>query len=98
VIALAVRQRLPADLYEAAEIEGAQPWYVSTRVTLLLMAPALVLLLFRDTIYSFQANFVPALLTSTGPAAIWRPPTCHSSSTRLRSSTSATATPRRRRS
>jgi multiple sugar transport system permease protein len=30
------------------------------------MAPALLLLLFRDTIYSFQANFVPALLIFDG--------------------------------
>ena len=66
VIALAVRQSLPADLYELAEIEGAPPWYVFARVTFPLMAPALLLLLARDTIYSFQANFVPALLIFDG--------------------------------
>jgi multiple sugar transport system permease protein len=66
VIALAVRQSLPGDLYELAEIEGARPWYVFARVTLPLMAPALALLLARDTIFSFQANFVPALLIFDG--------------------------------
>jgi multiple sugar transport system permease protein len=66
VIALAVRQSLPGDLYELAEIEGASPWYVFARVTLPLMAPALLLLLARDTIFSFQANFVPALLIFDG--------------------------------
>jgi multiple sugar transport system permease protein len=66
VIALAVRQSLPDDLYELAEIEGAPSWYVFARVTFPLMAPALLLLLFRDTIYSFQANFVPALLIFDG--------------------------------
>jgi multiple sugar transport system permease protein len=66
VIALAVRQSLPGDLYELAEIEGAAPWYVFGRVTLPLMAPALLLLLARDTIFSFQANFVPALLIFDG--------------------------------
>jgi multiple sugar transport system permease protein len=66
VVALAVRQSLPGDLYELAEIEGARPWYVFARVTLPLMAPALLLLLFRDTIFSFQANFVPALLIFDG--------------------------------
>ena len=40
--------------------------YVFARVTLPLMAPALALLLFRDTIFSFQANFVPALLIFDG--------------------------------
>jgi multiple sugar transport system permease protein len=66
IVALAVRQSLPGDLYELAEIEGARPWYVFARVTLPLMAPALLLLLFRDTIFSFQANFVPALLIFDG--------------------------------
>jgi len=66
VIALAVRQSLPGDLYELAEIEGARPHFVFFRVTLPLMAPALLLLLFRDTIFSFQANFVPALVIFDG--------------------------------
>jgi multiple sugar transport system permease protein len=66
VVALAVRQSLPGDLYELAEIEGARPWYVFARVTLPLMVPALALLLARDTIFSFQANFVPALLIFDG--------------------------------
>ena len=66
IVALAVRQSLPGDLYELAEIEGARPAYVFARVTLPLMAPALALLLFRDTIFSFQANFVPALLIFDG--------------------------------
>ena len=66
IVALAVRQSLPGDVYELAELEGAGPWYVFARVTLPLMAPALLLLLFRDTIFSFQANFVPALLIFDG--------------------------------
>jgi multiple sugar transport system permease protein len=66
IVALAVRQSLPGDLYELAEIEGARAEYVFARVTLPLMAPALLLLLFRDTIFSFQANFVPALLIFDG--------------------------------
>jgi multiple sugar transport system permease protein len=37
-------------------------------VTLPLIAPALALLLLRDTIFTFQLNFVPALiLTNGGP-------------------------------
>ena len=36
------------------------------RLTLPLMAPTLLLLMFRDTIFSFQANFVPALIVTEG--------------------------------
>jgi multiple sugar transport system permease protein len=57
---------MPGELYELSAVEGAKPWYVFGRVTLPLMAPALLLLLFRDTIFSFQANFVPALIVTEG--------------------------------
>ncbi len=69
LIALATRQAIPADLYDMASVEGARPWFVWWRVTLPLMAPTLALLVFRDTVFLFQANFVPALLvTGGGPA------------------------------
>ena len=39
-----------------------------TRITLPLMAPVFALLLLRDTLFTFQLNFVPALiLTDGGP-------------------------------
>ena len=66
LVALATRQGLPRELYELAAIENAKPWYVFGRVTLPLMAPTLLLLMFRDTIFSFQANFVPALIVTEG--------------------------------
>jgi multiple sugar transport system permease protein len=66
LVALATRQSLPAELYELADLESAKPWYVFGRVTLPLMAPMLLLLLFRDTIFSFQATFVPALIVTEG--------------------------------
>jgi multiple sugar transport system permease protein len=66
VVALAVRQSLPQELYELSALEGAKPWRVLGRVTLPLMAPTLLLLLFRDTIFSFQASFVPALIVTEG--------------------------------
>jgi multiple sugar transport system permease protein len=66
LVALATRQSLPRELYELAELENAKPWYVFGRVTLPLMAPTLLLLLFRDTIFSFQATFVPALIVTEG--------------------------------
>jgi multiple sugar transport system permease protein len=66
LVALATRQSLPQELYELADIEDAKPLYVFWRVTLPLMAPTLLLLMFRDTIFSFQANFVPALIVTEG--------------------------------
>jgi multiple sugar transport system permease protein len=68
VVVLAVRAGLPRELYELAAVEGAGPLRVLTGITLPLLAPALALLLLRDTIFSFQLNFVPALiLTDGGP-------------------------------
>lgn len=66
VILLAARLALPAEVYELAAIEDATGWDVFRRVTLPLMAPVLVLLLLRDTILSFQASFVPALVVTDG--------------------------------
>ncbi len=66
IVLLAIRQSLPPELYELAAIEGAKPLRVFARVTLPLLAPTLLLLLFRDTIFSFQATFVPALIVTEG--------------------------------
>ena len=66
MIALAVRQMIPAPLYEVARVEGAGAWQSFRRVTLPLMLPALLLLAIRDTIFSFQTSFLPALLVTDG--------------------------------
>ena len=68
IVAMATRQEIPEELYELATIEGTGPWQAFARITLPFMAPTLLLLLFRDTIFSFQVNFVPALvMTGGGP-------------------------------
>ena len=66
VIALAVRRLIPESLYEAALLDGASPWFTLTRLTLPVMAPAIVLLALRDVVLAFQANFVPALIVTDG--------------------------------
>ena len=66
IVAMATRQGIPGELYDLGEIERAGPLFMFSRVTLPLMAPTLLLLMFRDTIFSFQANFVPALLVTEG--------------------------------
>jgi multiple sugar transport system permease protein len=69
LVAMATRQEIPGQLYELSAIEGAGPWHMFRKVTLPLMAPTLVLLLLRDTIFSFQVTFVPAVVvTDGGPA------------------------------
>jgi multiple sugar transport system permease protein len=66
VILLVTRQGLPSELYDLAALEDATPWGVFRRVTLPLMAPILLLLLARDTIFSLQLTFVPALVVTEG--------------------------------
>ena len=66
VIALAARRMIAPNLYEAAAVDGASPWFTLTRVTLPLMAPVMALLALRDIILSLQVSFVPALIVTDG--------------------------------
>jgi multiple sugar transport system permease protein len=66
VILLAVRQGIPQELYEVARVEDADSLFLFWRVTLPLMTPVLLLLFARDTIFSLQATFVPALVVTEG--------------------------------
>lgn len=68
LILLAGLEGLPADLFEAAEIDGAGRWHVLVGITLPLMAPIIAIaLLFRFmfAIATFDSVFV---LTKGGPA------------------------------
>lgn len=68
LVALAARHEVPPELYELARLDGAGPVRTFRRITLPMLAPALVLLAARDVAFSFQASFVPALvLTDGGP-------------------------------
>lgn len=68
VLLLAALQTIPHELFEAAALDGANRVQRFWRLILPLMAPALLLLAFRDTALSFQGSFVPALITTeTGP-------------------------------
>jgi multiple sugar transport system permease protein len=66
VVCLASLQNVSRDLLDQAAIDGASAWRTFWSVTLPLIAPGLLILLFRDTIFSFQANFVPALIVGRG--------------------------------
>ena len=66
LIALIARGRVPQELHEIAAIDGAGRWSRFLRVTLPVMAPALLLIVARDTILSLQATFAPALIVTEG--------------------------------
>lgn len=55
VIALAGLTTIPADLYEAARIDGAGRWRLFRDITLPLLTPTLLFLLIVETIRSFQS-------------------------------------------
>ena len=65
---LAGLTRIPADLHEAARVDGAGPWKRFTRITWPLLAPTLIVLLVIGTLLSFNVFDVIWLMTSGGPA------------------------------
>ena len=66
VVCLAALQGVSRDLLDQAAVDGGGPWRAFWEITLPLIAPGLLILLFRDTVFSFQANFVPALIVGRG--------------------------------
>jgi multiple sugar transport system permease protein len=66
VLMLAAFNQIPHELGEAAQVDGASGKQRFLHITLPLLAPAILLLLFRDTVLSFQTNFVPGLITTGG--------------------------------
>lgn len=65
---LAGLQGIPAQLYEAAEIDGAGPWAKFRYVTVPMMSPIILFNVISGLIDSFQ-TFTPAfLMTNGGPA------------------------------
>lgn len=66
VVCLAGLGDIPRETLEQSASDGAGRWQTFWLVILPLLAPVLVILLFRDTIYSLQANFVPALILGNG--------------------------------
>jgi multiple sugar transport system permease protein len=66
VVLLVTRQGLPSELFDLAALEDATAWSIFRRITVPLMAPVLLLLFARDTIFSLQATFVPALVVTDG--------------------------------
>ena len=68
VLLLAGLQGVPAELKEAAAIDGASPWQVTRRITLPLLAPTIRVWGFITVIGSLQIFDVVWILTQGGPA------------------------------
>ena len=69
LIYLAGLQGVPAELYEAARLDGAGPWQRFRYVTVPLVGPATFFLLVLNVIYSFHVFDIVFVLTEGGP---WR--------------------------
>ncbi len=68
VLLLAGLQGIPAELKEAAAIDGASPWQVTRRITLPLLGPTIRIWGFITVIGSLQVFDVIWLMTQGGPA------------------------------
>ncbi|MBA3336980.1 MAG: sugar ABC transporter permease [Chloroflexia bacterium] len=66
VVCLAALGDIPGETLEQSAVDGASAWQSLWRITLPLLAPILLILLMRDTVFSLQANFVPALIVGRG--------------------------------
>ena len=69
LILLAGLQAIPADLYEAAEMDGAPPWRRFSRITLPLLMPNLVVVLVLGLIRAVQIFDEVFVLTGGGPGS-----------------------------
>ena len=67
VIFLAALQSIPADLYEAARLDGAGMWQELRRITLPLLRPTLLLVSILTVAGYFQLFAEPYVMTQGGP-------------------------------
>jgi alpha-1,4-digalacturonate transport system permease protein len=69
LILLAGLQAIPADVYEAAEMDGASPWRRFSRITLPLLMPNLIVVLVLGLIRAVQVFDEVFVLTGGGPGS-----------------------------
>ena len=67
ILFLAGLQDIPEELYEAARIDGANPWRLFRHVTLPLLAPTTFVVILLTLINSFQVFDQVYVMTSGGP-------------------------------
>ncbi|OCT12862.1 hypothetical protein A8709_21255 [Paenibacillus pectinilyticus] len=67
IIYMAGLQAIPADLYEAANIDGSNKWQTFTRITFPLIAPAFTINMMISIIGSFKVFDIIYVMTKGGP-------------------------------
>jgi alpha-1,4-digalacturonate transport system permease protein len=67
LILLAGLQSIPADLYEAASIDGANPWQSFSGITLPLLMPTMIVVLVLSLIRAVQVFDIVFAFTGGGP-------------------------------
>ncbi len=68
VLFLVGLQAIPADLYEAAELDGASAWQKFRLITVPMINPTIMLVLVLSTIGGFSLFIEPYVMTGGGPA------------------------------
>lgn len=66
IILLVGLHNIPRAVYESARVDGANGWQSFWRITLPLITPWLLLLLFRDLLLSLQNTFTPSFIITYG--------------------------------
>lgn len=68
ILLLAGLKVIPADLYQAARIDGAGPWAIFRRISLPLLKPMILVVLLFRTLDAFRVFDAVYVLTGGGPA------------------------------
>lgn len=68
IILYAARLAIPGELYEAAKLDGAGSWAIFRRITLKLLAPAILIAMLFRYIFAFRIFSEVWLMTGGGPA------------------------------
>lgn len=68
VIFLAGLQSIPKDLYDAAKVDGAGPWWRFRSVTLPMLSPISFFIMVTSVLATFQAFDIQQVMTAGGPA------------------------------
>ena len=67
VIFLAALQSIPIELYDAAQIDGANKWQIAKHITIPILVPTIILVTIMLTIGAFQTYIPINLITNGGP-------------------------------
>lgn len=66
LVSLAALHDMPAEIEDAARIDGAGAWRIFRHITLPILSPILLLLAFRDAILTFENAFAATTFTTGG--------------------------------